>query len=34
MQLSNKKYLIVMKSSIVDFKIRMLQGGEIGGKEK
>lgn len=34
MQLSNKQYLTIMKSSIVDFKIGMLQGGEVGGKEK
>lgn len=34
MQLSNKQYLIIMKSSIVDFKIGMLQGGEEGGKEE
>jgi hypothetical protein len=34
MQLSNKQYLIIMKSSIVDSKIGMLQGGEVGGKQE
>lgn len=34
MWLSNKQYLIIMKMSITDFKIGMLQRGKVRSKEE
>lgn len=34
MLLSNKQYLIIMKMSITDFKIGMLQRGKVRSKEE